>query len=88
MKALIKQRPASQAEVFYEDSWLPWMDQQTGAPLNSEPYGYGLCEDAQSDNPDDYTLTKHTSVDEYGDEIITLTAKLKKGWKLNNTEEQ
>lgn len=82
MKALIKQKPASQKEVFYQSDWLPWMNSETGYPLNTMPYGYGLCEDAKSDNPDDYTLTKHTSTDEYGDKTITLTAKLKKGWKL------
>ena len=83
MKALIKQKPAGAKEVFFETDWLPWMDQQTGAPLNSEPYGYGLCEDAQSDSPDDYVLTKHTSTNEYGDEVVTLTAELRPGWKLS-----
>lgn len=82
MKALIKQTPRSKAEVFFEDQWLDWMDPETGAPLNSEPYGYGLCQDAQSDDPEDYILTKHISTDEYGDEIVTLTAELKPGWKL------
>lgn len=82
MKALVKQKPRSKAEVFYEDAWLEWMDPDTGAPLNSDPYKYGLCLDAQSDDPDDYVLTKHVDVDEYGDEIITYTAEMKPGWRL------
>lgn len=57
MKALIKQKPASQKEVFYQDSWLEFMDLNTGYPLNTYPYKYGLCEDAVSNNPDDYVIT-------------------------------
>ena len=83
MKALIKQRPTSQAEVFYESDWLDWMNPETGAPLNTEPYGYGLCQDAQSGDPADYMLTKHVSTDEYGDEVVTLTAELRPGWMMS-----
>lgn len=79
MKALINKHTG---EVFRQSDWLVWMDADTGYPLNHEPYGYALCEDAQSDDASDYTFTKHTSTDEYGDKIITYTAKLKKGWKL------
>lgn len=57
MKALIKQKPASQKEIFYESDWMEWMDPNTGYPLNTYPYKYGLCEDAVSDDPDDYTIT-------------------------------
>lgn len=57
MKALIKQKPTSQKEIFYESDWLEWMDNETGYPLNTFPYKYGLCEDAISDNPDDYDIT-------------------------------
>jgi len=57
MKALIKQKPASQKEIFYESDWLEWMDQNTGYPLNTYPYKYGLCDDAISDKPDDYNIT-------------------------------
>ena len=57
MKALIKQKPNSQKEVFYQDSWLEFMDPNTGYPLNTYPYKYGLCEDVISDNPDDYVIT-------------------------------
>ena len=82
MKALIKQKPASKAEVFFEDSWLEWMDPDTGAPLNSDPYKYGLCLDAQSDDPDDYVLTKHVETDEDGNEVVTYTAEMKPGWGM------
>ena len=57
MKALIKQKPASQKEIFYESDWLEFMDKETGYPLNTYPYKYGLCEDAISNNPDDYDIT-------------------------------
>lgn len=80
MKALIKQKPASKAEVFFETSWLDWMDSETGAPLNSDPYGYGLCMDARSDDPADYVLTSHTETDEDGNEVVTYTAELREGW--------
>lgn len=57
MKALIKNKPTAKAEVFKQSDWLDWMDSDTGYPLNTFPYKYGLCEDAISDNPDDYDIT-------------------------------
>lgn len=81
MKALIKQRPTRQAEVFFASDWLDWMDHETGAPLNSDPYGYALAEDAPSDDPSDYEIERHEGVDEYGDPIVTYTATIKAGWR-------
>ena len=57
MKALIKQKPDSQKEVFLESDWLEWMDSNMGYPLNTYPYKYGFCDDAVSNNPDDYIIT-------------------------------
>jgi len=76
MKALINK---STGEVFRQSDWLAWMDSDTGYPLNTVLYGYGLCTDAQSDDANDYTITKHKDG--------TMSAKLKKGWKLKEEGE-
>lgn len=81
MKALIKQRPTSKAEVFFASDWLGWMDPETGAPLNSDPYCYGLAEDAPSDDPMDYDIVAHTATDEDGNAVTTYTATIKAGWR-------
>ena len=81
MKALIKQDPPRQAEVFFEDQWLDWMDAETGAPLNQDPYRYGLAMDAPSDDPMDYDIERHEGVDQYGDPVVTYTATIKDGWR-------
>ena len=80
MKALIKQTPKRKAEVFFETDWLDWMDPDTGAPLNQDPYGYALAEDAPSEDPMDYDVERHEGVDEYGDPVVTYTARIKAGW--------
>lgn len=72
MKALIKQKPKSKAEVFYHSDWLDWMDENTGYPLNTFPYKYGLCEDAVSDDPNDYVITS-----EIIDNVEYFTATIK-----------
>lgn len=90
MKALIKQTPERQKEIFYETDWLYWMDPKTGHPLNTYPYCYGLCEDALSDDPDDYVIEEHRP-ERKGDEDeaeITYTATLKRGWKPKEPEEE
>lgn len=74
MKALVKQKPRSKAEVFFESDWLDWMNPDTGFPLNADPYKYGLCEDAYSDDPADYEITSETTMDMDGNEITTYTA--------------
>ena len=74
MKALVKQKPKSKAEVFFESDWLEWMDPSTGYPLNADPYKYGLCEDAYSDDPADYEITAETGTDADGNTVTTYTA--------------
>lgn len=74
MRALVKQKPKSRAEVFFESDWLDWMDPETGAPLNADPYKYGLCENATSSDPADYAITSQTVEDEDGNPVTTYTA--------------
>lgn len=72
MKALIKQSPAYQAEVWFEDDWLPWIGD--GTCMARWPYGYALCQDATSDDPAEYIIEEHQTVDEFGDPVIYYTA--------------
>lgn len=55
MRALIIQGPPSKAEVWKEDAWQAWVDP---VAMSTWPRPYALCEDAQSDDPADYTITE------------------------------
>lgn len=84
MKALIRKSgytptKPSQDEIYLYP-WNDWVDEQTGAPLTNENYGYALCE---SFNPtfneehpeltlDDFSVTEHTKEIIIDDETKTV----------------
>ena len=55
MRALIIQEPPSKAEVWREDEWQAWVDP---VAMSMWPRPYALCDNAQSDDPADYTITE------------------------------
>lgn len=57
MRALIRQ--GKHAEVWPESEWLPWVD---GEKMSTWPMPYALCEDADSDDPDNYVITTEGGV--------------------------
>lgn len=83
MKALIRKSPdtptkPSQDEIYLQP-WLDWIDQQTGAPLTDENYGYALSDDFAptftEEHPeltlDDFEITEHTETEGEGEEAVT-----------------
>lgn len=72
MKALIKQSPAYQAEVWFESDWLPWIGD--GTCMARWPYGYALCQNATSPDPMSYIIEERQIIDEYGDTVTIYIA--------------
>jgi len=66
MRALIIQDPPSKAEVWKESEWQAWVDP---VAMSTWPRPYALCEDAESDDPADYTITE---IREETDEGVTV----------------
>ena len=73
MRALVKQSPAYQAEVWKESDWQPWVDP---VRMSTWPNRYALAQEAPSPYPWDYVITEHREEDEFGDLVITYTAEM------------
>ena len=72
MRALVKQQPAWEAEVWFEDAWLPWMGD--GRKMAVWPKKYAYCENAESEDPFDYTVTEVDVEGEDGEIVRTFVA--------------
>lgn len=96
MKALIRKAPYvdEDKQEVYLQPWHPWIDEETGAPLTDENYGYALCEfpegfpEGMELGIDDFDVVEKyvTETDESGEEVRKRVLKAVVRWQLPTTE--